>query len=158
VLARLDSHLADLKAQYAAVITEIAANTGELLRTIESSIRERGECVLRTASTPESGYDIRTVQELPGHRDVAATMLYTHVLNRGGLGVRSPIGQLTGQNAVLPIWAAVGNIVVFFGTATVEVQYLLGGLEARARTRLSSNCQSKEACHERRLHPYPEDC
>ena len=38
----------------------------------------------------ESGSDIRTVQELLGHRDVTTTMLYTHVLNRGGLGVRSP--------------------------------------------------------------------
>ncbi len=39
----------------------------------------------------ESGYDIRTVQELLGHRDVATTMIYTHVLNRPGLGVRSPL-------------------------------------------------------------------
>jgi len=39
----------------------------------------------------QSGYVIRTVQELMGHSDVSTTMIYTHVLNRGGRGVQSPL-------------------------------------------------------------------
>lgn len=47
----------------------------------------------------ESGYDVRTVQELLGHNDVKTTMIYTHVLNRGLAGVRSPV-------AGRPLWDA----------------------------------------------------
>jgi integrase len=46
------------------------------------------------AEVPGGGYDFGTVQELLGHRDVSTTLLYTDVLNRGGLGVRSPADLL----------------------------------------------------------------
>ncbi|MGI9333047.1 MAG: integron integrase, partial [Gammaproteobacteria bacterium] len=69
-------------------------------RAVKRAVREAG--IVKPASCHtlrhsfatnllNSGYDIRTVQELLGHRDVSTTMIYMHVLNRGGRGVRSPL-------------------------------------------------------------------
>jgi integron integrase len=74
-----------------------------LQRAVAEAVRQSGVAKHATCHTfrhsfathlLETGYDIRTIQELLGHKNVSTTMIYTHVLNKGGLGVRSPMDRL----------------------------------------------------------------
>jgi integron integrase len=78
------------------------AHEGTVIRAVREAVRRSGITKRATSHSfrhsfathlIEDGYDIRTVQELLGHADVSTTMVYTHVLNKGGRGVTSPLDR-----------------------------------------------------------------
>ncbi len=70
-------------------VKSAVADTGKIRHTTYQTFRYSFATPLLAAR-----YDIRTVQELLGHSDVKTTMIYTHILNRGGKGVQSPLDSL----------------------------------------------------------------